>query len=188
MVKVDKTIHKLPFGLPRVQIHFPLWEDVQLPADQLKGVFRGDLLFMRYRKRDIREEEKINTNPLLLFIGANLREGWVEGPNLMFFNKFPNQKGSGFRINTNLVSPFIETYRSLHFNTIYETKERRPFARLTRDRFIPLFGNKIGYNLLKYWRRYDIKKMQSVSNINIDTAEEVLTTTKPTFQKSLFKD
>lgn len=151
-----------------------------------KSLYRGDILRFRYTSKE-ENFKKINVDPCIIFSGANISEGWIEGPNIFLFNYYYNKDGNK-EINKNNGLKFMELYKKLYWDTIRENSgsTRTPYTRFTYENCEKIFG-RLGKDLKKYWRRFKIPNIKSATNINIEIAEKILNSQNPIFANSNIK-
>jgi hypothetical protein len=151
-----------------------------------KSLVRGDILRFRYTSKDDKFK-KINVDPCIIFSGANLSEGWIEGPNIFLFNYYYTSDGRK-EVNKMNGTRFLALYKAKYWDTqrFGGSGEKQPFIQFTNKNLEKLFGN-LGKDLRKYWRRFHIPNIKSATNINIDLTEKLLDTQNPIFADSLVK-
>ena len=183
MVKKVRDMHTFPSGIPGVKMQYPLWEGIDtIDESDLKGVYRGDILFFDYSSR-VEQEKKINSNPMIVFHGVD-KNGNIVGTNLMFFNTYYDPKSGKKFISRNKVLPVFQNLKKWHFDEVYSSGKRFPFVKCVPKNYIPIFGPKTASYLSTFIRVYDRKKMSNVSNLNPDAALSILSKTPATFIKS----
>jgi len=151
-----------------------------------KSLYRGDILRFRYTSKED-NFKKINVDPCIIFSGANLSEGWIEGPNIFLFNYYYNKEGNK-EVNKMNGVRFIQLYKNLYWNTQRGNDEvtRNPYFLFTYKNCEKLFG-RLGKDLKKYWRRFKIPNVKSATNINMEVTELLLNTQNPIFADSTVK-
>jgi len=183
MVKIVKSKPAFPNGVAGMPMKFPMWNAVEtIDQNQLKGLYRGDFLFFRYKSKE-EKYKKVNSNPLIIFEGVD-QNGNIVGTNLMFFNKFIDPKTGKKEVNTRYIIPVIETMREKHWNNVYIDGKRTPYLPFMKSNFGNLFGRNVGLQMNRFWRAYKTDKIVNVSNITIDMALQILSTTDPTYIKT----
>ena len=148
-----------------------------------KSLYRGDILRFRYMsKKD--NFKKINVDPCIIFSGANLSEGWIEGPNIFLFNYYCTDDGRK-EVNKMNGERFLSLYKTKYWNDQRFAGDgaKKPFLQFTYQNLEKLFGS-IGADLKKYWRRFYIPTIKSATNINMDLTETLLKTQNPIFADS----
>ncbi len=156
---------------------FPLAPDRKL--------VRGDILRFRYTSKDD-NFKKINVDPCIIFSGANLSEGWIEGPNIFLFNCYFTDDGRK-EVNKMNGARFLSLYKLKYWDTQRESESgRNPFIQFTAKNLEKLFGN-LGKDLKRYWRRFHIPNVKSATNINMDLTEKLLNAQNPIFADSTLK-
>lgn len=183
MVKIVRTKFDFPNGLPGVKISFPLWDTIDsIDPKQLKGVYRGEILFFNYKSR-VEDEKKINSNPMVLFEGVD-NNGNIVGSNLMFYNTYYDPKTGDKYISRNQITPVYNMLKKYHWDGVYQSGERKSFIPCEKKNYKKLFGARSGMYLETFWRTYNPAKMSKVQNLNIDSALTIFSNTAPTFVKS----
>lgn len=185
MVKVVKSNAAYPYGVPGLRMKFPMWNSVPTVRPQdLKGVYRGDFLYFSYKARESNKDKKINNNPLIIFEGVD-HNGNIIGVNLMFFNQFIDPKTGKKEVNTRYINSVIDTMRMVHWDDIYTTGRRTAFRPFIKKNLPNIFGRTLGLEMDRFWRTYKISEISYLSNITIDSALEILSTTNPTYIKAI---
>ena len=183
MVKKVKDLHSFPNGIPGVNMSYPLWDGVDtIDADDLKGVYRGDILFFDYTSRAA-PEKKINSNPMIIFEGID-QNGNIVGTNLMFFNTFYDPDTSRRIIYRNGVLPVFQNLKKWHFDEVYRSGQRFSFIKCVPRNYVTIFGAKSARFLHQYIRVYNRKKMRNVMNLNPDAALSIISKTPAKYVKS----
>jgi hypothetical protein len=157
--------------------NFPL-----LKAYSDSSLYRGDIIRFRYLGKE-EMEKKINNDPLLIFSGLDMQNGLIEGCNLMFFNIYYTPDGKTRETKTAAWRNFLSFYENIYWKTRNIGLKRIPYMNFTYDNLPRIFG-KMGVELQKYWRKYNVQKIKSLSNIDLDMTKSVLETTSPTFVQS----
>lgn len=188
MVKIVRSTPSFPRGFPGIRTNYPLWDTVaEFTEKDMEGIYRGDFLYFRYRSR-VEKDKKINNNPLILFEGMDSK-GNIMGVNFMFYNMFiytdPVTGKDKQEVNTSKLPMILQLIRLKWWDQIYETGTRQAYIPFFKQNFKSFGPHAV--DLDRYWRKYNIRKISSLNNITIDTAEEILLGTRPTFVKSMLK-
>ena len=184
MVKVVKSVPAFPNGISGVKMKFPMWNSVpSINPQKLEGVFRGDFLYFSYKARDSNKDKNINNNPLIIFEGVD-QNGNIVGVNLMFFNQFIDPKTGKKEVNNRYINSVLETMQALRWNDIYKTGIRNAYLPFIKKNLPLLFGKTLGFQMDRFWRTYKIGDIADFSNITIESALDILSSTNPTYVKA----